>query len=132
LWFNTGNTIKYCNSSVKYTKGTFDLKGKIDVTRGVDNVDTVVVPSTGGSGRGNGNTTFFFLFHPVHGGSSLMDLTDFVGLSSVVKDTFGCGGLSGINVSHDTNVTVKSQIDLTLLCRRYDLGVDSRRAHLQT
>ena len=43
-----------------------------------------------------------------------MDLTDFVGFSSVVEDAFGGGGLSGVNVGHDTDVAVVFEPDFAV------------------
>jgi hypothetical protein len=69
----------------------------------------MVPPRTGGSSRGNGDSPLLFLFHPIHGSSALVNLTNFVGLSSVVEDTLGRGGFAGINVGHDTDVTVHGE-----------------------
>ena len=44
-----------------------------------------------------------------------MHLTDLVGLASVVKDSFGSGGLAGVDVSHDTNVPVLLQLHIATL-----------------
>ena len=75
---------------------------------------------------------------PVHGGSALVDLSDLVALSSVVKDALGggclgmaCGGgwsgppgppwpqddlthLASVNVGHDTDVPVLVEGELAL------------------
>ena len=72
----------------------------------VDDVDSAILPSASSGGRGNGDTTLLFLFHPIHGGSSLVHLTNFVGFASVVKDTLGGGGFASINVSHDSDISV--------------------------
>jgi hypothetical protein len=45
-----------------------------------------------------------------------MNLTDLVRLSGVEKNTLSGGGLTGINVGHDTNVSVEGEVDLALLC----------------
>ena len=52
------------------------------------------------------------LHHPVHGSTSIVDLTDLVALTAVVQDSLGGGGLTGVNVSHDTNVAVLGQFSL--------------------
>lgn len=71
-----------------------------------NNVNAVVIPrARGGSGR-DGNTALLLLLHPIHGGSTFMHFTNLVRLSSVVQDAFRGGGLAGINVGHDTNVSV--------------------------
>mmetsp|Transcript_132112 Transcript_132112/g.381949 ORF Transcript_132112/g.381949 Transcript_132112/m.381949 type:complete len:468 (-) Transcript_132112:328-1731(-) len=78
LWFNTGNTIKDSDSTVKNSKRTFNLQGEIDVARSVDDIDTVVLPRTGGGSGGDSDTTLLLLFHPVHCGATLVHFTDFV------------------------------------------------------
>mmetsp|Transcript_894 Transcript_894/g.2071 ORF Transcript_894/g.2071 Transcript_894/m.2071 type:complete len:552 (+) Transcript_894:661-2316(+) len=114
LGFDSGNTIENGDGSIQNSKGTFDFQGEIDVTRGINDVDTVILPGASGSGGGNGNSTLLFLFHPIHGGSSFVDLTNLVRFSSVVKNSLGGGGLSGVDVGHDTDVTVKVQVNFTL------------------
>jgi hypothetical protein len=83
------------------------------VTRGVDDVDTVLVklashtlPETGSSRRSNGNTALLLLLHPVHGGSAIMHFTDFMVYASVKKDTFSCRCLTSVNVRTNTDITV--------------------------
>jgi hypothetical protein len=131
LRLDSGNTVENSDGTIEDTKGTLDFKGEVDVTWGVDDVNTVIIPSASGGSGSDGDTTLLFLFHPVHGGSTLVDLTDLVGLSSVEKNTFGGGGLSSINVSHDTDITVESKVDLTLGGRRGDLRVDSLGYHVE-
>jgi hypothetical protein len=46
--------------------------------------------------------------------AALMDLTDLVGLTGVVKNTLGRGGLTGIDVSHDADVTGIGKLVLRL------------------
>ena len=53
-----------------------------------------------------------------------MNFTNLVRLSSVVENTFRSGSLTGINVCHDTNITVLFQSDLTELGRRGLVEVD--------
>lgn len=46
-----------------------------------------------------------------------MDFTNLVVPSGIEKDTLGSGGLSRINVGHNTDVTVVLERELSLLCR---------------
>ena len=124
LGFNTGHTVEHSDGSIQNTKGTLHFQSEIDVSWSINDVDSVVFPCASCGSRRNGDTTFLFLFHPVHGGSTFVDFSDFVRLSSVVQDTFGGGGLSGINVRHDTNVTVHGKLDLTERGRRSLLKID--------
>jgi hypothetical protein len=105
LWLNATLCTQNSYASVKHSQRALDLNGKVNVTRGVDDVDTVIAPKTGGSSRGDGDTTLLLLLHPVHGCGTLMGLTYFVVNTGVEQNTLGSSGLTGIDVSHDTNVS---------------------------
>ena len=74
------------------------------MARGVDDLDDMILPEAGGGGGGNGYATLLLLNHPVHGGSTVMDLADLVGLAGVIKNALGSGGLTSIDVGHDADV----------------------------
>ena len=57
---------------------------EVNVARGVDDLDDVVLPEARGGSGGNGNAALLLLNHPVHGGGAIVDLTDLVGLAGVV------------------------------------------------
>ena len=105
-----------CYSTVKHAERTLHLSGKVNVSRSVNQVElilvTIIVPECSGSGRSDGDTALLLLLHPVHGSCTFVNLTDLVGLTGVEKDTLGRGGLTGIDVGHDTDVT--SQVEVLL------------------
>ena len=105
LRLNTALCTKNRHASVQHSQGTLDLCGKVDVTRGVDDVDAGAVPETGGSGRGDGYATLLLLLHPVHGGGTLMGLTELVVDTGVEQNTFRSRGLAGVDMSHDTDIS---------------------------
>jgi hypothetical protein len=53
-----------------------------------------------------------------------VDLTNFVGLSSVIEDTLGGGSFAGVYVGHDTNVTVHGELYFAVFGGRSFLEVD--------
>ena len=53
----------------------------------------------------NGDTSLLLLDHPVHSGGTLVNLTDLVCFSGVVKNSLGSRSLTGIDVSHDADVS---------------------------
>ena len=118
LGLNAGNGVEDGDSAIEDAQAALDLGGEVNVARGVDDLDavvlTVLVPEARGSSGGNGYAALLLLNHPVHGGSALMDLTDLVGLTGVVKNTLGRGGLTGIDVSHDADVTGIGKLVLRL------------------
>ena len=79
------------------------------MSRGIDHVDLMILPERGGRGGSNGDTSFLFLSHPVHGGGTVVGLADLVGSAGVEQKAFGGGGLTCIDVCHDTDVTVHVQ-----------------------
>ena len=74
------------------------------MTRGVNNVDAVLVPLTGGGSRGDGNSSLLLLHHPVHGSIAIMDFTHSVHAASVIEDTLGRRRLARVNVGGDADV----------------------------
>jgi small GTP-binding protein len=75
------------------------------VEQGIDEVDAMSFPETGGRGGGDSDATFFFLFHPVHRRFSFVHFTDFVFFTGIEKHTLGSGSFTSIDVRHDTDVT---------------------------
>lgn len=96
---------KQCDCTVKDTKASFDFNGKVNVTRGIDNVYTMVFPVCGGSGGSDGNTSFLLLLHPVHRGGTLVRFAEFMNPAGIKQDTLGRCGLSRIDMSHDTYIS---------------------------
>lgn len=87
------------------------------LTRGVDDVDALVLPKAGGGRRSDGDAPLLLLRHPVHGRAALVHLADLVGLAGIEKDALGGGGLAGVNVRHDSNVAVVRQLSFPALTR---------------
>ena len=56
-------------------------------------------------GRRNGDTSFLLLFHPVHGSSTFVRITDLVVHACVIQDTFCKSSLTCIDMSHNTNIS---------------------------
>ena len=104
LRLHAGHTVEHGDSAVEHTKRTLHLDGEVDVARGVDDVDAVVVPDAVRGSGGDRDATLLLLLHPVHRGGAVVDLTDLVGTTGVVEDALGGGGLTGVNVRHDPDV----------------------------
>ncbi len=93
------------HTAVQNAKRAFHFHGEVHVARGVDDIDSMTIPRAGGSGGGNGDTSLLLLLHPVHGGGAIMGLTDLVVDACIIQDSFGGGGLTGIDMRHDADVT---------------------------
>ena len=104
LGLNTALSAEDGHRTVQDAQGTLHLNGEVHVAGGVDDIDAVIVPVTGGSRGGNGDTSLLLLLHPVHGGATLVGLAQLMGLTGVEQDTLGRSGLTGIDVSHDADI----------------------------
>ena len=83
------------------------------VPRGVDDVDPMLLvilihpaPKAGGRSRGDRDAALLFLFHPVHHGRAIMDLSNFVRDAGVKKNPLGRRRLAGIDMGHDADVAI--------------------------
>ena len=115
LGLNAALGAQYCYRTVENSQGTLNFDSKVNVTRSVDNVDTVAFPETRRSGGGNCDTSLLLLLHPVHGGSALMGFTYFIVYAGVVEQyTLCCGGLTSINMRHDADISCFFKWDTVL------------------
>ena len=72
----------------------------------VDDVDAVIAPEAGGRGRCDGDAAFLFLLHEVHGGGAVMDFADLMRAAGVIEDALGRGGLAGIDMRGNADISV--------------------------
>ena len=71
---------------------------------GIDNSYRMFMPFTSSRRRRNRNSTLLLLFHPVHYGGSVMNLTELMGLPGRKKDALGNRGLARINMRGNANI----------------------------
>ena len=109
LRLDPAHSAESCDSAVKHPEGTLHLYGKVHVSGSVDEVDligfSVIMPEGRSSSRGNGDTPFLLLNHPVHCSGTLMNLSDTMSLSRIIKYTFRRRRLSGVDVGHYADVS---------------------------
>ena len=114
LRLDAGDRVEHGYGAIEHPQRTLDLDGEVDVARGVDDVDAVVVPHTGRRRRRDRDATFLLLGHVVHGGGAVVNLADLVALPGVVQDAFGRRRLTGIDVRHDADVAGALEGELSL------------------
>ena len=105
LGLNAALCTEDSNGAVENAQRALNLYGKVNVAGGVDNVNTRIFPEASGSSGGNGDTSLLLLLHPVHGSAAVMSLAHLVRLTCVVQDTLSGRGLTGVDMSHDTDVS---------------------------
>ena len=91
--------------AVEHAEAALHLDREVDVARGVDDVDAMVLPEARRGGRRNGDAALLLLLHPVHRRSTLVGLAELVVDACVVQDTLGRGGLACIDVGHDADIS---------------------------
>ena len=72
---------------------------------GVDDIDTMTFPETGGGSRGDGYTSFLLLLHPVHSGVAVMGLAYLMVDTGIEQYTLRSGSLTCVYMRHDTNIS---------------------------
>ena len=102
--------------TVQYTQRTLYLDRKVNVTGGIDDVDSVALPIASGSGGGDGDTSLLFLLHPVHGGGAVMNLAYLVRLAGIVQNSLGRRCFSRVDMRHDTDIAGKFKRILSRHC----------------
>ena len=105
LRLNTVNSTNDSNCSVQNAQRTFNFCCKINVTWSVNNIYLIVFPVSSCGCRTDCNSSFLFLRHPVHCSLTVINFTDFMNFSCIIKNSFCCCSFSGINMCHNSNIS---------------------------
>ena len=105
LGFNACNRIKDNNASVQYAQRAFDFSGEVNVAWRVNDIDALIKPETGCSGRRNRNAALLLLGHPVHCRRPFMHFTHAMNFLRVEEDALSSSGFASINMSNNTNIS---------------------------
>ncbi len=106
LGLDAGDRVEYRNSPVENTQAALDFDREIDVARRVDDVDAVIVPETGGRGRGDRNAALLLLCHPIHRRGAFVHLAHLIGPAGIIQDALSGRRFTGIDMGHDADVSV--------------------------
>jgi hypothetical protein len=104
LRFHARDRIEDRHGPIEHPQGTLDLDSEVDVSGGVDQVDSMIPPETRRRRRGDGDPTLLLLRHEIHDGCSVVDLADPVRLARVVQHSLCRRGLAGVDMGHDPDV----------------------------
>ena len=75
------------------------------MARSINDVDAAIHPVACRCRRRNRNAALLFLLHPVHNGGSLVHLAHLVSATRIIEYSLGDGGLTGINVGNECNIS---------------------------
>ena len=100
-------------SAIQHAHGTLNFNGEVNVSRGINDVDTVLrqglvhtLPEAGGRSGRDRDATLLLLLHPVHCGSAVVHFTNFVVHAGIKKYALGSRSFTGVNVSRDTDIAI--------------------------
>jgi hypothetical protein len=101
-----GGGEKVHHRAVRYPQGALHLRGEIDVPRGVDEIDPVLV-SEGSDRRVNdSDTPIPLLIHSVGHRGAAVHRAGLVRATGVEEEAFRRGGLAGVDVGDQTDIAV--------------------------
>ena len=109
--------VEHAHRAVEHAQAALDFDGEVDVAGRVDDVEALVMPESGGRGRGDGDAALLLLLHPVHGRSAVVHFADLMRLAGIIEDALGRRRLSGIDVGHDAEIAIV----LDSVAARHDL-----------
>ena len=105
LRFNSRNSVEYSHGAVENAKRSLHFDGEVDVSRSVDEVQTLALPKTSRRGRGNRNSALALLRHPVHGCFTFVNFTDLVLAAGVKQNALGDRRLTCVDVRDNPEVS---------------------------
>ena len=105
LRLNAADGAENGHHAVENPQAPLHFNGKVNVSRRINNGDRMLFPAAGGGGGGNGNAPLLLLLHPVHQRRAVMNLPDFMGQAGAVKDPLGDGGLAGVNMGGNADIS---------------------------
>ena len=110
LRFDAARAAEYADAAVEHLQRAIDLNREVHVSRGVDDVQAMLVPLATGRSRLNRNAALLFLFHEVRRGFTVVHLTGAVNLTRQLQDALGRCGLAGVNMGEYADVPIHTQV----------------------
>ena len=105
LGLDAGNGVENNDATIEDAETSFHLSGEVHVSRCIYDVNLIVLPEGSGGSGGDGNAALAFLWHPVHDGGAEVYLSNLVGTAGNEEHTLGDRGLTGVNVSDESDIS---------------------------
>ena len=105
LHLNAAHGAEDADSAVEHAQAALDLGREVDVARRVDKRDARVAPLQGDGRAVDGDALGLFERVEVGGGVAFIDIAGLVLGAAEVQDALRGGGLAGVHVRDDANVT---------------------------
>ena len=105
LGLHTAHGTKHSNHPIQHPHGALDFNSEINVTRGVNDIDSVFFPTCGNSRSRDCDASLPFLLHPISDGGTIVHLTHLMDYPRIEKDPFCRRGLARINMRGNTNIS---------------------------
>ena len=109
LRFNTFDRTEDHHTPIKHSQTSLDFGGKINMPRGVNDIDHVflptILPFTRDRCRINGNTTSRLFRIKVRNGRAMIDIPHTVRGARVEQDSLSRCGLARVDMSNNPNIS---------------------------
>ena len=103
---DTHLTIKDHDSTIEDAQRALYFGRKVDVARGINNINLATFPVSGNSGGSNSDSPLLLLVHPVGGSAAgvAFDEVNFVFQAGAIKNCFGRGGFTRVDMGDDADI----------------------------
>ena len=77
---------------------------------GVDDIQAMAIPLAAGCRRLNGDAALLLLLHKIGGRGAVVHLADLMNFACQFQNSLGGGGLAGVNVGKNADVSVQVKV----------------------
>ena len=105
LGLNAALGTEHGDAAVEHAETALHLNGEVDVSRGVDDVETAAAPVAGRRGARDRDAALLLLLHPVHRSGALVRLAYLVVDARIEQNALRGRGLARVNVGHYADIS---------------------------
>jgi len=105
LWFHAGHSIEDHHPTIQHPEAPLHLRGEVNVSWGVYDVNLMLVPEAGHCGRSDGDSSFPLLLHPIGDGGAIIHVPHAMSPPGIEEHPLCRGGLARVNVGDHSDVS---------------------------